>query len=80
MKTFLCAFAMLLLSAAAWEDDLDIIVAKDAAPEARGEAYQRLTQAEFPVIDKKLAAQFSSVLLQAGAGPSTKEPRKEARL
>jgi hypothetical protein len=80
MNTFLCAFIMLLLSEEAWADDLDIIVTKDAVPETRGEAYQRLTQAEFPMIAKKLAAQFSAALMLTGSGPSTKEPWKEARL
>lgn len=53
---------------------------KDAAPKARGEAYQRLTKAEFPVIAKKLATQFSTAMMLTGLGPSTKEPWKEARL
>ena len=52
---------------------------KDAAPEARGEAYYRLTKVEFSVIAKKLAAQFSTRLAFSGVGSSTKEPWKEAR-
>lgn len=61
-------------------DDLDAIVDTTAAAESRGQAYDRLTAAEFRVIAAKLATLVGKHPVFTGIGPQTKQPWSETQL
>jgi hypothetical protein len=72
--------ALCLLGSPARADDLDVIVDKTASAESRGQAYYRLTSAEFAPIAAKLARLIGHNSVFTGIGPATQEPWKEAQL
>ncbi len=61
-------------------DDLDVIVDKSSSAASRGQAYQRLTSAEFPVIAAKLATLIGTHPLFTNLWPGITQPWAEPQL
>jgi hypothetical protein len=79
-------FATIVVVARA--DDLDVIANRTASAEAKGQAYERLCQADFSTFAAKLATIYGGVVAEqrngliavSGIGPMTAQPWAEVRL
>ena len=75
----LIVFAACVHTASA--DDLDLIASPATPPEEMGNAYERLTHADFPAIAPKLARLLGDPhLYLSGIGPRTAQPWDEKPL